>query len=108
MEVLVLSRKDANLSLKKAALSIIREILVSEYKIPASNASALIKLSGVEEAFNKDAELAGHTSYKTWAQRAYDYHRTRFKTVKPSSEVQLRAYYKIAPRKFKRKRTVSE
>lgn len=64
-------RKKDN-KLKKTALDSIQKILVSQYKVPNSLAPILIKRSKIDQIFDRNAEIAAHTSNKTWAQRAHE------------------------------------
>ena len=58
--------------LKETALVSIQHILVSKYNVSSDLAATLIKRSKIDQIFDRNAEIASHTSNKTWAQRAYE------------------------------------
>lgn len=62
----------SNLSLKQISLSAIRRILVTQYGASMEQASYMIENSGVALIFDRNAEVAAHTSYRTWAKRIYE------------------------------------
>ncbi len=64
--------KKEDLSLKEVSLSAIRQILVAQYSVSEEQAGQMIEDSGIEIFFERDAEIAAHTSYRTWAQRVYE------------------------------------
>ncbi|MCM1119846.1 MAG: hypothetical protein NC543_10885 [bacterium] len=65
--------KKTSFSLKKDSLSAIRQILVTQYAVSKAQANQMLRASGILDAFNRNAEMAAHTSYRTWAKRAYDH-----------------------------------
>lgn len=71
MKGIMVSVRGNDIVLKEAALASIQNILVSQYKVSASLAATLIKRSKIDQIFDRNAEIAAHTSNKTWAQRAY-------------------------------------
>lgn len=68
----MLSAHENNDLLKKDALTSICNILISRYDLTEDLANELIKRSKIDQIFDRNAEIASHTSYKTWAQRAYE------------------------------------
>ena len=72
MKGILVSVKGKDFVLKENALASIQNILVSHYKVPGSLAVTLIKRSKIDQIFDRNAEIAAHTSNKTWAQRAYE------------------------------------
>ena len=72
MENMAVTMKEDNLSLKKNALSAIRQILVAQYGVSEEQAFQMIEDSKIEIFFDRNAEIAAHTSYRTWAQRVYE------------------------------------
>lgn len=72
MEKKVSTMKKESLSLKKVSLSAIGQILVTQYGVSREQACQMIKDSGIELIFDRNAEMAAHTSYRTWAQRVYE------------------------------------
>lgn len=68
----VYTMKKETPSLKEISLSAIRHILITQYDVPDEVACRMMEDSGIEMLFDKDAEMAAHTSYRTWAQRVYD------------------------------------
>lgn len=72
MKGIMVSVKEKDSVLKETALASIQNILVSQYKVPGNLAATLIKRSKIDQIFDKNAEIASHTSNKTWAQRAYE------------------------------------
>lgn len=68
----MISMEKKDYVLKKTALDSIQKILVSQYKVPSSLAPILIKRSKIDQIFDRNAEIAAHTSNKTWAQRAHE------------------------------------
>lgn len=72
MKIEVATMKKEDLSLKEVSLSAIRQILVAQYSVSEEQAGQMIEDSGIEIFFERDAEIAAHTSYRTWAQRVYE------------------------------------
>lgn len=72
MKEIMIPVKEKDYKLKNAALASIQKILVSQYKVPSNLATTLIKRSKIDQIFDRNAEIAAHTSNKTWAQRAYE------------------------------------
>ena len=72
MKEIMTSMKEKDYALKKTALASIQNILVSQYNVPSNLAPILIKRSKIDQIFDRNAEIAAHTSNKTWAQRAYE------------------------------------
>ena len=72
MKGIMVSVKEKDSVLKETALVSIQNILVSQYKVSSNLAATLIKRSKIDQIFDKNAEIAAHTSNKTWAQRAYE------------------------------------
>lgn len=58
--------------LKDIALTSIQNILVTQYNVPKNLAYTLIQHSKIDQIFERNAEIASHTSNKTWAKRAYE------------------------------------
>lgn len=72
MKGIMVSLKKKDSMLKETALASIQNILVSKYKVPGDLAAILVKRSKIDQIFDRNAEIAAHTSNKTWAQRAYE------------------------------------
>lgn len=72
MKGIMVSVKEKDSVLKETALASIQNILVSQYKVPGNLAATLIKRSKIDQIFDRNAEIAAHTSNKSWAQRAYE------------------------------------
>ncbi len=68
----MLAMKNTNAILKEAALTSIQHILVTQYDISEEMADILVKRSKIDQIFDRNAEIAAHTSNKTWARRAYE------------------------------------
>lgn len=51
----------------------IKIILKHRYKMKASDAKNAIDISPLKELFDKDAEMAAHTSNETWAREVYEF-----------------------------------
>lgn len=68
----MLSMQEENALLKEAALTSIHNILVTQYNVPRNLAYTLIRRSKIDQIFDRNAEIASHTSNKTWARRAYE------------------------------------
>lgn len=73
MKGIIVSLKKKDSMLKETALASIQNILVSQYKVPGNLAAILVKRSKIDQIFDRNAEIAAHTSNKTWAQRAYEH-----------------------------------
>lgn len=72
MEKRVLAIKKESHSLKAVSLSAIKQILVRQYGVSEKQARQMMTASGVEHVFDRNVEMAAHTSYRTWAQRIYE------------------------------------
>lgn len=72
MKKWVYTMKKDDLSLKEDSLSAISHILITQYNMSGEQARQMIKDSGIETFFDRNAEMAAHTSYRTWAQRVYE------------------------------------
>lgn len=72
MKGIMVSVKEKDSVLKETALASIQNILVSQYKVSDNLAATLIKRSKIDQIFDRNAEIAAHTSNKSWAQRAYE------------------------------------
>lgn len=72
MNRVMVSMQKKNAGLKDTALASIQNILVSQYNVSKNLAYTLIRRSKIDQIFDRDAEIAAHTSNKTWAQRAYE------------------------------------
>lgn len=73
MNRVMVSMQKKNAGLKNTALASIQNILVSQYDVSKNLAYTLIRRSKIDQIFDRDAEIAAHTSNKTWAQRAYEH-----------------------------------
>ncbi len=56
----------------EAAITSIQNILVTQYNISEEMADILVKRSKIDQIFDRNAEIAAHTSNKTWVRRAYE------------------------------------
>lgn len=61
-----------NFLLKEEALASIQNILIKQYNISKNLAHKLIQDSKIEQIFERNIEVALHTSNKTWAKRIYE------------------------------------
>lgn len=73
MEKRILTMKKEEPQLKDVSLDAICQILVAQYDVSVEQACQMINDSGIELFFDRDAEMAAHTSYRTWAQRVYEH-----------------------------------
>lgn len=73
MNRVMMSMQKKNAGLKNTALASIQNILVTQYNITKNQAYILIRRSKIDQIFDRDAEIAAHTSNKTWARRAYEH-----------------------------------
>ncbi len=73
MNRVMMSMQKKNAGLKHTALASIQNILVTQYNITKNQAYILIRRSKIDQIFDRDAEIAAHTSNKTWARRAYEH-----------------------------------
>lgn len=89
MENVAVTMKEDNLSLKKNALSAIRQILNTQYGVSGDQACQMIEDSGIEILFDRNAEMAAHTSYRTWAQRVYEQSQMYDTAAHPLAQPQL-------------------
>lgn len=69
----MVSMQKNNSVLKETAIKSIINILVTQYNVSRDMAWMLIQDSKIDQIFDRSAEIASHTSNKTWAKRAYEY-----------------------------------
>jgi len=85
---LPVSLNSNNDSLLVDSISIICRILETEYKMTHQSAYGFVIKSGVYQKFKKNSEVAAHTSYKTWANRVYNFATSsKMKELNARSEV---------------------
>ncbi|MCM1112805.1 MAG: hypothetical protein NC399_06080 [Muribaculum sp.] len=72
MNGVMLSMQNKNSVLKETALKSIINILITQYNVSRDMAWMLIQQSKIDQIFDRNAEIASHTSNKTWAKRAYE------------------------------------
>lgn len=89
MKKRISTMKKEDLSLKEVSLSAIRQILVAQYSVSEEQADQMIEDSGIEIFFDRDAQIAAHTSYRTWAQRVYEQVKEYDAAALPLAQAQL-------------------